>query len=125
MNIWILSSGLLGIFTTLIHIFAGQVDPVKPFLQSDLKAVPKATLLACWHLVSATLLTSSLLLSYTGLYSVELLYLPAQLVGLLYVLFALVFFVVGWYFFGSKVFIKLPQWGLLLPVGLLANYGAM
>lgn len=125
MNIWILSSGLLGIFTTLIHVFAGQTDPVRPFLKSELEPVPKATLLACWHLVSVTLLASSMVLTYIGWNSLGALYIPTLFLGLLYVLFALVFVVVGWYFFGSKVFIKLPQWVLLLPIGVLASYGAI
>ncbi|MDO6525224.1 hypothetical protein Q4519_05960 [Motilimonas sp. 1_MG-2023] len=125
MNIWILSSGLLGVFTTLVHVFAGQVDPVRPFLKSELEDIPKATLLVCWHLVSVTLIVSSLMLVYVGWYGFDSLYLPAQLVGGLYISFVLVFVVVGWYFFGSKGFVKLPQWMLLLPIGLLAIYGAI
>jgi hypothetical protein len=125
MNIWILSSGLLGVFTALIHVFAGQLDPVRPFLKSDLEDIPKATFLACWHLVSVTLLSSSLMLTYVGWYGLYEFYLSTLLMGILYVFFALVFIVVGWYFFGSKVFVKLPQWILLLSIGLLANYGAI
>ena len=125
MNIWILSAGLLGVFTALVHVFAGQVDPIRPFLKSELEDIPKATLLACWHLVSVTLLMSSLMLTYAGWYSLYSLYLPIQFVGILYILFALVFLVVGWYFFGSKVFVKLPQWILLVPIGLLASYGVI
>lgn len=125
MNIWILSSGLLGVLTALVHVFAGQVDPVRPFLKSELADAAKATLLACWHLVSVTLLVSSLMLTYVGWFGLYSFYLPIQLVGGLYILFALVFVIVGWHFFGGKVFVKLPQWILLLPIGLLASYGAM
>ncbi|HAS6222303.1 TPA: hypothetical protein I7183_23140 [Vibrio vulnificus] len=125
MNIWILSSGLLGLFTSLVHVFAGQVDPVRPFLKSELEDIPKATLLACWHLVSVTLLASSIVLSYVGWYGLHEVYLSTRLIGILYTLFALVFVLVGWFFFGGKVFFKLPQWILLLPIGLLAVYGTM
>ncbi|EAP95491.1 hypothetical protein ACED56_04745 [Vibrio splendidus] len=125
MNIWIFSSGLLALFTTLVHVFAGQIDPVRPFLKSKLDDIPKATLLACWHLVSVTLFVSSLMLLYVGWYGIDSLYFLIQLLGFLYILYASVFVAVGLYFFGAKVFVKLPQWILLLPIGLLANYGAM
>ncbi|MEZ8503156.1 hypothetical protein AB6D08_17730 [Vibrio splendidus] len=125
MNIWIFSSGLLALFTTLVHVFAGQIDPVRPFLKSKLDDIPKATLLACWHLVSVTLFVSSLMLLYIGWYGIDSLYFLIQLLGFLYILYASVFVAVGLYFFGAKVFVKLPQWTLLLPIGLLANYGAM
>ncbi|WP_251358806.1 hypothetical protein [Kangiella sp. TOML190] len=124
MNVWILSAGGLGLLTALIHLFAGQADPVRPFLKSNLEDVPKATLLACWHLVSVTLFVSSLALLYVGWHDLQAFYLATRLVGALYLLFALVFIAVGWYFFANKVFIKLPQWTLLLPIGLLASYGA-
>ncbi|RIH73889.1 hypothetical protein BJG01_11840 [Vibrio splendidus] len=125
MNIWIFSSGLLALFTTLVHVFAGQIDPVRPFLKSKLDEIPKATLLACWHLVSVTLFVSSLMLLYVGWYGIDSLYFLIQLLGFLYILYASVFVAVGLYFFGAKVFVKLPQWILLLPIGFLANYGAM
>ncbi|MFA0570915.1 hypothetical protein [Vibrio gallaecicus] len=125
MNIWIFSSGLLALFTTLVHVFAGQIDPVRPFLKSKLDDIPKATLLACWHLVSVTLFVSSLVLLYVGWYGIDSLYFLTQLLGFLYILYASVFVAVGLYFFGAKVFVKLPQWILLLPIGLLATFGAM
>ncbi|MEZ8541193.1 hypothetical protein BH582_03310 [Vibrio sp. 10N.222.47.A9] len=125
MNIWIFSSGLLALFTTLVHVFAGQIDPVRPFLKSKLDDIPKATLLACWHLVSVTLFVSSLMLLYVGWYGIDSLYFLIQLLGFLYILYASVFVAVGLYFFGAKVFVKLPQWILLFPIGLLANYGVM
>ncbi|WP_394252207.1 hypothetical protein [Vibrio profundi] len=125
MNIWIFSSGLLALLTTLVHVFAGQIDPVRPFLKSKLDDTPKATLLACWHLVSVTLFVSSLMLLYVGWYGIDSLDFLIQLLGFLYILYAIVFVVVGLYFFGAKVLVKLPQWILLLPIGLLATYGVM
>lgn len=47
MNFWVVSAGVLAMLTSFIHIFAGQIDPVSPFLKSNLDDVPKATLLAC------------------------------------------------------------------------------
>ena len=123
MNIWIFSSGLLGLFTALVHIFAGQIDPVRPFLRSDLDLVPKATLLACWHLVSVILLASSVMLIYAGWNGNESFDPLIWLIGSLYILFALVFIATGWYFFAGRCFVKLPQWLLLLPIGVLSVYG--
>ncbi|WP_260258360.1 hypothetical protein [Vibrio intestinalis] len=125
MNVWILSSGLLGLATALIHLFAGQVDPVRPFLKSSLDDVPKATLLACWHLVSVTLLICSVALIYVGGHGLATFYVSTLLIGVLFVIFSVVFILVGGYFFSFKGFIKLPQWILLLPVGVLAVIGSI
>jgi hypothetical protein len=70
-NIWIFIAGIIGLFTSLVHIFAGQIDPVRAFLKSDLPEIPKATLLACWHIVSVTLLASGLVLTYVGWFNLH------------------------------------------------------
>ncbi|KZN55784.1 hypothetical protein [Pseudoalteromonas luteoviolacea] len=124
MNIWILSAGALALLTTAVHIFAGQVDPVRAFLRCNLEEVPKATLLACWHIVSVVLLFCGVILSLVGWYAASQFYLAVLLIGALYVLFAMVFAFVGAYFFKANALIKLPQWCLLLPVGLLAICGS-
>jgi len=71
MNIWIFSVGLIALFTSIVHIFAGQKEPVKPFLKSDLPDIPKATLLACWHIVSTVLILCGLVLTYVGWFNIE------------------------------------------------------
>ena len=125
MNVWIFSSGLLGILTSLVHIFAGQLDPVKPFLKSDLPDIAKATLLGCWHMVSAILVTSSLGLTYIGWCNSLPLYQNLVIaISISFVIFSFVFIAVGWYFFKFQTFVKLPQWILLLPIGLLGLVGA-
>ncbi|MCX4028628.1 hypothetical protein H0A36_13880 [Endozoicomonas sp. SM1973] len=124
MNIWIFSAGVLGLLTSLVHIFAGQIDPVRPFLKSELDDIPKATLLACWHIVTVILVTSSAILTYAGWVNAN--YLTTVVLGLslTYVSFAAVFMCVGWYFFKHHTFIKLPQWVLLLPIGALGFIGS-
>ena len=124
MNIWIFSSGLLAFFTTVVHIFAGQIDPIRPFLKSDLADVPKATLLACWHMVSVMLMTSALGTLYVGWFGMMEYHLVVLLLGYLHVAFTGVFLLVGWCFFGIRALITLPQWLLLLPIGALAIVGA-
>ena len=125
MNVCIFASGLVCLFTALVHILAGQADPIKPFLKSNLPDVPKATLLACWHMVSAILVISGLVLSYIGWYDDKALYSTTVGFGITFIVFSGVFIAVGWYFFKSKSFIKLPQWTLLLPIGLLALIGVL
>lgn len=124
MNCWLLAAGAIAGFTTLIHVFAGQIDPVRPFLKSDLAAIPKATLLVCWHMVSVMLLLSSAALLYAGINNTAAWQLPSQGIAIVWAAFVGVFVVVGGYFFGIRTLIKLPQWTLLLPVAILAWLGA-
>ena len=125
MNYWIFIAGLIGLFTTAIHIFAGQIEPVKPFLNTHLDNVSKATLLACWHIVSVTLLTTSGLLTFAGWFDTAQYSMLAFMIGLLYCLYSLVFIYIGIYFFKAKALMKLLQWVLLLPIGLLAIIGSV
>jgi hypothetical protein len=46
-------------------------------------------------------------------------------ISISFFIFSLVFIVVGWYFFKFQAFAKLPQWVLLLPIGVLGLIGAM
>lgn len=125
MNMWIVSAGSLALLTSLIHIFAGQIDPVRPFLNSDLPDIPKATLLGCWHMVSTLLVLAGVTLTYIGWSNVGELHSVVCFIAISFIVFALVFIAVGWYFFKLDAFIKLPQWTLLLPVGVLGLLGVM
>lgn len=124
-NYWIFIAGVVGIFTSLVHVIAGQVDPVRPFLKSDLPEVPKATLLACWHMVSVVLIICGGVLSYVGWFGLHTSYQLVIGISLVYLAFAIVFILVGWYFFGYRSFLKLPQWILLMPIGTLGLIGAV
>lgn len=44
---------------------------------------------------------------------------------MIFIAFSAVFLIVGWFFFGYRAIIKLPQWVLLLPIGVLGVIGAM
>lgn len=125
MNIWIFIAGIIGLFTSAAHVFAGQIDPVKPFLNSDLSDIPKATLLACWHVVSAILVMSGLVLTYIGWFDLTSFQNIVIGISVSFVVFSLVFIAVGAYFFKLQAFIKLPQWVLLLPIGILGLIGTM
>ncbi|RXJ72852.1 hypothetical protein CS022_13445 [Veronia nyctiphanis] len=123
MNYWVLGAGVISLLTAFVHIFAGQVDPVRPFLKSELADVPKATLLSCWHMVSVVLLCSSLLYLYAGWRPAPSFDILSMFMSFGYLAFTAVFVVVGWYFFGVKSLLKLPQWVLLLPVGVMGCLG--
>ncbi len=125
MNSWIFAAGIIGLFTSLVHIFAGQVDPVRPFLKSELPDIPKATLLGCWHIVSTILVLSGGALTYIGWFNLSSLQSMVIGISISFVMFSLVFIIVGWYFFKFQTFIKLPQWLLLLPIGILGLIGVM
>ncbi len=124
MNLLVLAAGIIAVFTTLVHVIAGQIDPARPLLTSDLEPVAKATLMACWHIVSLALASSSLALVYASVDAENVASTMVWWIGLAYAAFAAVFVIVGWFFFGAKGLIKLPQWTLLLPIGVLAMFGA-
>ncbi|MGR6874355.1 hypothetical protein ACU6U9_19095 [Pseudomonas sp. HK3] len=125
MNIWIFSAGIIGVFTACVHLFAGQVDPVRPFLKSDLPDIPKATLLGCWHIVTVILFMSGCVLTYVGWFELNSFQNIVTGISMSFIVFSLVFIAVGWYFFKFQALIKLPQWILLLPIGVLGLIGVM
>ena len=109
----------------MVHLIGGQIDPVTPFLNSNLADNPKAVLLVCWHMVSAILIASGILLLYVGWYNIPSLYDVVLFLSGLYVIFALIFLGIGFYYFRFKTITQLPQWILLLPIGVLGIMGAM
>ncbi|MCP4106651.1 MAG: hypothetical protein GY749_14125 [Desulfobacteraceae bacterium] len=118
-KIWI-AAGSLNLITALIHTIVGHFDLILPFVASDIAILQKSILHACWHMVTATLFFSSVILLYIGIKPQK--YASAQisvLLGVLYVIFSIVFIVVG-ICYGLFLF----QWILLLPIGILAIYGA-
>ncbi|WP_100913709.1 hypothetical protein [Pseudoalteromonas spongiae] len=123
MNIWIFSAGIISLFTSFVHIFAGQVDPVRPFLKSDFPDLPKATLLGCWHMVSSILVLAGVTLVYIGWFGLDSFQNLVLGISICFIIFSVVFIMVGWHFFKLHTFSKLPQWMLLLPIGVLGLLG--
>ncbi len=123
MNDWfILSSGLLAALTAVVHLIAGGKDVAAPLLQSSLDEVVKLTLYACWHLVSVCLVLSSLALLSNGIGLVNS---PPMVafISALWILFGVVFLVITVGVAKPQGLFRLPQWILLVPVGLLGLYG--
>jgi len=125
MNTLIFISGLIYSMTSLVHLIGGQIDPVRPFLNSDLADNPKAVLLVCFHVFSAILVASGILLSYVGWYNIASSYDVMLFLSALYVIFALIFLGIGFYYFRFEAITQLPHWILLLPIGVLGIMGAM
>jgi hypothetical protein len=124
MNSWWLASGFLCLFTALLHTVGGHFNPVVPFLRTELEATAKATMHVVWHMVTVTLFASSLALLGIGLSpGISGARLLATFLSGLYVLYGIVFLVIGARRFGWRL-LRLPQWLLLLPVGVLAAIGA-
>ena len=91
MNTLIFVSGLICSMTALVHLIGGQIDPVRPFLNTDLADNPKAVLLVCFHVFSAIFVASGILLSYVGWYNIASSYDVVLFLSALYVIFALIF----------------------------------
>ena len=113
MNVYWISAGLINLIASIMHIVIGYYDPLEPLKTSSMNPESISTLFAVWYMVTLVMFGSSFVLLYAGwkpnrLKSFDLVY----FMSILYILFALIFF-----------FFSLPQWVLLLPIGLLALYG--
>ena len=119
MNWLLIVAGVLASLTSVIHLFAGGNDVAEPLLDASLKDDVKYALYACWHFVSAFFVTSALSLLGAG-FGV----LPKEtgwIIGVssLWVLFGLVFLFISLWVNNLEGVFRLPQWVLLLPVGIL------
>jgi hypothetical protein len=114
----ILIAGIIALLTAMVHIFMGTPLVHRPLLSSALALDLRLLLYACWHLVSVMLLASAafLLRACTArriCQSRDLI----MLVGVSWIGFGVVFVAIGLSFPGALL--RLPQWTLLLPVGVL------
>ena len=62
MNIYVIISGFLALFTTIGHFTMGSKLYLKPMLKSDFDEVPKKVMHSAFHYVSVFLITSTLML---------------------------------------------------------------
>jgi hypothetical protein len=124
MNPWLLAAGTLAAVTAAIHIIAGHVVRVVPLLGSSLEVVPKRTLHAVWHMVSADLVLSAAALCYLGALEPDGHRLLAYFIAVLFVSYATVFLFIAMSIGWPHLLLRLPQWMLLLPIGVLSGLGA-
>lgn len=126
MNKPLLTASLATAFTAVVHLFAGGTDVAAPLLASSLADEPRLTLYAVWHLVSVTLVLSAAALYVCALphHAAVGRYL-ALFISVLWLSFGMVFLVVAFTQPGEGLFLKMPQWILFLPVGLLGLWGSL
>lgn len=124
-NRLLLAAGVLALFTALVHLLAGTPEVHAPLMSSPLERPVALLLLACWHLVSVALAASAaaLLWSAQPRHAAQARAL-ARFVSLMWLLFGLVFLAVAGVYLGPAGLAVLPQWVLLVPVGLLGCAGA-
>lgn len=123
-NRLLLASGLLASFTALLHTFAGTVEVHVPLLSSTIPRSVSLLIYACWHLVTVTLILSAVALLWSARRGNSSLAgaLP-RFISVLWLLFGLVFVGVALVFSGPATLWVLPQWVLLIPVGILGLLG--
>ncbi|MCP4567193.1 MAG: hypothetical protein GY841_06410 [FCB group bacterium] len=126
MNYWWLVSGGIGLITAFIHLISGQSGVIKPFLLCDLAAMPRAVLHACWHMITVILFASAIALLYLGVNPISSgSNVLALFIGGQFVAYAIVFLVFSFIGNWSRKLMRLPQWTLLLPIGVLAIVGSL
>ena len=125
MSVVLLVAAVLGFVTAGIHIVAGHKDPLMPMLVADFDPGAKRQMHAVWHMATVILLTTSTALGYLALSDrtdgADLL---AGFIGVNYVAFGAVFLGLAIKLGAREWLLRLPQWALLLPIGVLACIAA-
>jgi len=124
MNKILLTTALFAAFTAALHTFGGTPEIETPLLQAPLAPEISLLVFACWHLVTAalTLSTIGFFISATPKHAVQSHYM-ALFISTMWILFGLVFVIVDITYVGLPMLFKLPQWILLIPIGVLGLWG--
>lgn len=115
-NYYWLIAGVINLFTALLHTIGGQMDLVSPLQKSDMTNQAKAEWFGVWHMVTIILFASSFLILRSFLRKTQSETLGYF--GYLYILLSIPF-IISSLLNGFLV----PQWILLLPIGLLILIG--
>ena len=116
-TIYLKIAGFLNVFTAFLHTIGGQMDLINPFLKLGLNTQIKAELLGVWHMVTIFLFSTSYILLLAGFKQKKHFQL-IQFIGFLFILMSIPFII------NSIVYqILVPQWILLLPIGILTLIG--
>ena len=123
-NRLLIAASILAAFTACVHIFVGTAEIAAPLLNSSLAPEVSFLLYACWHLVSCSLFFSAVALFISALpRHRQAAHLLALFVSWLWLAFGAIFVIVGLVSAHGTLLFKLPQWVLLLPVGVLGLLG--
>ena len=118
MDGFLIFAGLLTLLTTGVHIVMGGRDVVTPLLEAQLEDEARYTLYVLWHFISVFFVFTAALFLLVGFGVTDA---PDAVTALssLYLLFGLVFLSVKLFVFKSFGLSHLPQWILLIPIGML------
>lgn len=121
MDIFTFIAGVLASFVVIGHFIMGVKVYLKPMLEAEFNQIPKATMQSVFHYISVFLILSALALVVSGLKASNLegTELLVKFIGVNYILFALVQI-----FYSIKNGVKNPlikmfQWTMFLPIGIL------
>lgn len=125
MNRTLVLAAILAAATAAIHVIAGGADVAEPLLASGLRADAKLTLYAAWHMVSLLLAASAVaLLAGSQPRHADACRCLVRFISALWCASGVVFLIVAAVQLDYHWFFRLPQWMLLLPVGLLGLRGS-
>ncbi len=123
MNRPLLLATLIATFTAALHAFGGTPEIEGPLLQSNMNQAVNLMLLACWHFVTAALTLTAIALGFALRKPNPRSMAMVTLTSYLWLSFGLVFIVIDVWYAGPQMLLQLPQWVLLLPVGILGLWG--
>ena len=123
MNRILLATASLAGFTAALHTFRGTLEISMPLMQSQLPQEVILLLYACWHLVTVALILSAASLFMAARSKDASQRSTVTLISSMWLGFGLVFIVVSLVYAGPAMLLALPQWVLLMPVGLLGLWG--
>ncbi len=123
MNRPLLAAALLAAFTTALHIFGGTPEVEAPLLQSGMPTRVNLMLLACWHLVTAALALSAIVLGLAHRTPTTQSMAQVRLVSYLWLSFGATFIGIDLVYGGPLMVLMLPQWALFLSGGALGLWG--
>ncbi|MEV0027962.1 hypothetical protein [Nocardia sp. NPDC050793] len=125
MNGWLLTAGIAAAAVAGVHVVAGHIDPVRPLLTSALPEIPKRTMHAVWHWVSADLVLTALTLIAVAITEPAGTEMVALLTAVHFAAYTVVFVIIAAALPGPRRLLRLPQWILLAPIAVLALVGAV
>ena len=113
---------LLALLTTAVHIFVGTPEIFQPLMTSNMSLDIRLMLFTCWHAVSL-LLGISAVFYYLAIKTTYISNLTINLISGIWVAFGLIFLMATALYGNADVFWLLPQWTILIPVGLFGLWG--
>ncbi len=123
MNRPLLVATLIATFTAILHAFGGTPEIEGPLLQSNMPQEVGLMLLACWHMVTAALTLTAISLGLALRNPNPTSLAKVTLISYLWLSFGGVFILIDLLYAGPHMLLQLPQWVLLLPVGILGLWG--